>query len=88
MIMYNLIIKIGKTNKRIKKFMKIEDPVKALLSMPDEKIMEGVTIILEKDGMRAERPLPSFKARMAFKNKLNAFHLIKQMHWILKPIKK
>jgi len=85
---YNLIIKIGKTKERIKKFMDIEDPVKALLSMPDEKIMEGVIITLETDGKRAERALTSFKARMAFKNKLNAFYLIKQMHWILKPIKK
>ena len=81
---YNLIVKIGKTDKRIKKFMNTTDPIKDLLSIKDEKIMEGVSITLEKDGKKAIRLLTSFRARLVFKNKLNAFHLIKTMHWILK----
>ena len=86
---YKLIIQIGKKaiKGRVFKF-KTDNPVESLLGLniPNHKIMEAVTFTLEKDGMRAVRGVMPFKARGIFKNKLNAFYLIKTMKWIMKPI--
>jgi len=84
---YKLTVIIGKVKRGVKTHkyeFKTNDPVKALLSIDVPKLVEGVTITLEKDGKVATRSLLSFQAKRAFNNKLNAFYLIKTMHWIFK----
>ena len=84
MIMYKLKVKIGKKrNGKVFNF-KSNDPVKDLLSINLEKLVEPATITLEKGGLKATRSLQAFKARMCFNNELHAFYLIRNMHWILK----
>jgi len=83
--MYKLTIQIGKreVKGKIYKF-NTNDPVKALLTISIPKMMEEVTFTLVKDGKTATRSMNSFQARRIFNNELNAFYLIKNMHWIFK----
>lgn len=82
---YKLTVQIGKkrTKDKVLKFA-TNDPVKSLLSIKIPKVVEGVIFTLEKDGKVAQRRMLSFQARRVFENKLNAFFLIKNMHYILK----
>lgn len=83
--MYKLKVQIGKKNVKGKVYnFNTKDPVKSLLSINIPKMLEGVTITLEKDGKVAKRSLMSFQARRVFNNKLNAFYTIKYMHWVMK----
>jgi len=83
--MYKLTIKIGKKEVKGKVFkFNTNDPVKALLTISIPKMMEEVTFTLVKDGKTATRSMNSFQARRIFNNELNAFYLIKNMHWIFK----
>ena len=75
---YQLTIRVGKENQpdaKIKKFKNIpvskkyKELIKCLLSIEAAKIMLGVNIVLEIDGKKSIRDLPSFKARMVFTNK-------------------
>lgn len=82
---YKLTVKIGKIKKKNRHFVfKTSNPVEALLSIDIPKMMEEVTFILEKDGKVATRSMNAFKARRIFNDKLNAFYLIKNMHFIFK----
>lgn len=81
---YKLKVKIGKKrNGKVFNFNS-DDPVADLLSIDIEKLTEPVTITLEKDGLKATRILQAYKARRIFNNKLDAFYIIRDMHWILK----
>ena len=81
---YKLKVKIGrKRNGRVFNFNS-DDPVADLLSIELEKLTEPVTITLEKDGLKSTRILQAYKARRIFNNKLDAFYIIRDMHWILK----
>jgi len=83
-IKYKLKVKIGKKmNGKVFNFTS-NDPVEDILSINIDKLVEPVAVTLEKDGLKATRQLQAFKARMCFNNKLHAFYLIKNMHWILK----
>lgn len=83
--MYKLTVQIGKKDVKEKVYkFKTTNPVEALLSINIPKMMEGAHFTLEKDGKVAKRSLMSFQARRVLNNKLNAFYLIKNMHWILK----
>ena len=83
--MYKLTVKIGKINAKGKVYkFNTNNPVKALLTINIPKMMEEVTFTLVKDGKTATRSMNSFQARRIFNNELNAFYLIKNMHWIFK----
>ena len=81
---YKLKVKIGrKRNGRVFNFNS-DDPVKDILTIDIPKLVEPVTITLEKDGLKSTRILQAYKARRIFNNKLDAFYIIRDMHWILK----
>ena len=81
---YKLKVKIGKKrNGKVFNFNS-DDPVADLLSIELEKLTEPATITLEKDKLKATRILQAYKARRIFNNKLDAFYIIRDMHWILK----
>lgn len=90
---YQLTVRIGKENQpdaviyRFKNIAEVDDYkelIKCLLTIPTAKIMLNVNVVLEKDGLKATRDLPSFKAKLAFTNEMNAFMLMKYMHLIFK----
>ena len=86
--LYRLIVQIGKKKLKGKvyKFNKNtrDGLVKALLTINIPKMMEVVTFTLKKDGKTSTRSMNAFQARRVFNNKLNAFFLIKHMHWVFK----
>jgi len=85
--MYKLTVKIGKINAKGKVYkFNTNNPVEALLSINIPKMMEEVTFTLVKDGKTATRSMNAFQARRIFNNELNAFYLIKNMHFIFKQI--
>lgn len=82
---YKLKVKVGKKrNGKVFNFTS-DDPVADLLSIDIEKLTEPVTITLEKDKLKATRILQAYKARRVFNNELDAYYLIRNMHFILKP---
>mgnify|MGYP001564806697 CR=1 FL=1 len=85
---YKLTVQIGKIKKKDKMFVFSKNTkkglIKALLSIDIPKMMEEVTFTLEKDGKASTRDMNSLQARRIFNNKLNAFYLIKTMHWVFK----
>ena len=84
---YKLVVQVGKKDVKEKVYkFNTNDPVKALLSINIPKMMEEVTFTLVKDGKTATRSMNSFQARRIFNNELNAFYLIKNMHFIFKQI--
>ena len=89
---YDLIVQIGKDNQSFKRKVfkgipesdNYEKLVEKILTIESFKIMQGVKITLKFKGKKAERFLPSFKARLCFNNKLNAFFLFKNLHVMFK----
>ena len=82
---YKLTVQIGKKPVKGKVYrFKTKDPVESLLTINIPKMMEEVIFTLEKGDKKAVRSMTAFRARRVLNSKLNAFYLIKNMHFILK----
>ena len=82
---YKLKIQIGRKSVKGKVFrFETDDPVKEIQTIDVPKLVEPVLFRLETEGKVAEKWVRANRARLAFFNELNAYHIIKMMHWMLK----